>query len=59
MDILTPKRVAEAVKTFEQDIKFTFNPYSDDEEDSFEIPLPGAPDIPQLKLIECCLPISG
>jgi hypothetical protein len=49
-EILTPKRIAEAVQSFESHIKFRFNPSSDDEEESFEIPLPGAPDVPEARL---------
>jgi hypothetical protein len=58
IDVLTPKRIAEAVNSFENNIKFTFNPYSDDEEDAFEIPLPGAADIPEAKLQDGYILIS-
>ena len=58
-EILTPKRMAEAVNSFERNIKFTFNPYSnEDEEESYEISLPGTPDIPEAKLQDGYLSIS-
>jgi len=58
-EILTPKRMAAAVNSFERNIKFTFNPYSKEaEEESFEISLPGAPDIPEAKLKDGDLSLS-
>ena len=57
-EILTPKRMAAAVNSFERDIKFTFNPYKEDEKESFEIFLPGAPDIPEAKLKDGDLSLS-
>jgi hypothetical protein len=56
--ILTTKRVNEAVKSFEAHIKFTFDPFTEYCESSFEIPLPGAPDRPGLKLMDGYLTVS-
>jgi hypothetical protein len=42
--VLTPKRLSEAVKSFEANIKFSFDPFEPDCEEDFEISLPGAPD---------------
>jgi len=39
-----------AVKAFEGGIKFQFDPYDEDCEQEYEIPLRGAPDIPDLDL---------
>jgi len=58
-DVLTPRRVAEAVNSFERNIKFTYDPYTvSDQEDNFEIPLPGAPDLPDINLLEGYLTLS-
>ena len=58
-EVLTPRRVAEAVNSFERNIKFTYDPYENsDEEDGFEIPLPGAADIPRANLREGYLTLS-
>jgi hypothetical protein len=48
------------VKTFESAIKFHFNPYSDDCEDEFEIPIrgKGIPEIPEIGLEDGTLNIS-
>jgi hypothetical protein len=58
--ILTPKRLAEAVHNFERTVKFTLNPYdkSSHTETSIEIPLPGAPDIPAIKLEDGYITLS-
>lgn len=49
-EVLTPKRVQEAVTQFEGKLKLNFNPYEDYCDNEFEIPLPGAPDIPSVNL---------
>jgi hypothetical protein len=49
--VLTPKRLLEAIRHFEGNLKLNFDPYDQtfcDEE--FEIPLPGAPDILSIDL---------
>jgi hypothetical protein len=57
--ILTPRMLEDAVNSFERNIKFTYNPYGQGNgEGSFEIPLPGAPDIPQVKLQDGYLSLS-
>jgi hypothetical protein len=57
--ILTPRMLKEAVNNFESNIKFTYNPYGPSkEEGSFEIPLPGAPDIPLVNLQDGYLSLS-
>lgn len=49
--VLTPKRLMEAVKHFEGQLKLNFDPYDQTYCDNeFEIPLPGAPDIPSVNL---------
>jgi len=49
-EVLTPKRLSAAVKHFEGELKFKFNLYDEDVDNSFEFPLPGAPDIPDIGL---------
>lgn len=48
--ILTEKRLEEAKRYFESAIKTTFNGLDPDCEDDFEVPLHGAPDIPECGL---------
>jgi hypothetical protein len=48
--ILTPPRLREAMRYFETTIKYAFNPCSDSCETEFDVPLPGAPDTPDIKL---------
>jgi len=48
--ILTPNRLKAAMRYFESEIKFTFNPCVDGCEDEFNVPLNGATDNPNLKL---------
>lgn len=49
----------DAVNSFERNIKFTYNPYVQSHDgEYFEIPLPGAPDIPQAKLLDGYLSLS-
>lgn len=57
-DILTPKMIQNAVKTFEGNVKFQFDPYSDGCEAEFEFPLRGAPDIPSIGLEEGYIKVS-
>ena len=57
-EILTPRRLAEAVKNFEGNIKIYFDPFDEDCEDEYEIPLPGAPDIPSIGLVEGFITLS-
>jgi hypothetical protein len=47
---LTPKRLTEAMTKFELNLKFEFDPFPQDCDDSFEIPLTGAPDIAAIGL---------
>ena len=47
-----------AVKAFEGNIKFQFDPYSDGCEAEFEFPLRGAPDIPSIGLEEGYIKVS-
>lgn len=49
-EILTTRRLAEAIGCFETTIKCQFNPFSSLVEDEYEIPLPGAPDLPLIGL---------
>lgn len=56
--LLTAKRLEAAVKYFEGDLKFYFDPYSENCEDFYEVPLRGAPDIPSIGLEEGYLKIS-
>lgn len=50
-DILTPRCLADAVKNFEEGLKQDFDPFSNDCDDEFEIPLPGIPDNESLGII--------
>lgn len=56
--VLTPKRLMEAVRNFEGNLKFSFDPFSEECEDEFEVPLPGAPDIPRVGLEEGYIKLS-
>jgi hypothetical protein len=47
-----------AIKNFEGNLKFVFDPFSEDCDDEFEVPLPGAPDIPDIGLEEGYLKLS-
>jgi hypothetical protein len=58
VDILTARRLGEAVNSFERNLKFCFDPINNYEEDSFEIPLPGAPDMPAANLQDGYLTLS-
>jgi hypothetical protein len=48
--ILAPQRLREAMRFFETSIKYVFNPCSESCETEFDVPLPGAPDTPSIKL---------
>jgi hypothetical protein len=48
-EILKPKTLREASRSFETQIKCQFNPLGSSEE-SYEVPIPGAPDIPEIGL---------
>ena len=48
--LLKPRTLEEAVNHFENAIKRQYNPYLQDCEDEYEIPLAGAPDIPPIDL---------
>jgi hypothetical protein len=44
---MTSRRATETAKYFDSGIKRNFNPYDRDCEPDFEVPLVGAPDIPE------------
>jgi hypothetical protein len=48
--ILTARRAIEAAKYFDSGFKRNFYPYDRDSESDFEVPLVGAPDIPEIGL---------
>jgi hypothetical protein len=50
VEVLDERRVAEAKRCFESSIKCNFNPLASYCEDQYEIPLPGARDIPCMGL---------
>lgn len=56
--VLTPKRMMEAVRNFDGNLKLNFDPYDESCDKEFEIPLPGAPDIPSVGLEEGYLKLS-
>ena len=49
-EILNGKCLTEALRNFETTIKCQFNPLSEGCDSEFEIPVPGAPDIPSIGL---------
>ena len=55
---LSEKALAQAVKTFESAIKIKFDPYGDDCDDEYEIPVRGVKDIPEIGLEDGYLKIS-
>jgi hypothetical protein len=57
-EVLTPRCLAEAMRSFETTIKSQFNPLSAECEEEFEIPIPGAPEIPDRGLSYGYLKIS-
>jgi hypothetical protein len=56
--ILTERRLAEANRHFDTVIKRQYNPYDENCEAEFEIPLNGAPDLPDVGLEEGYLALS-
>ena len=48
--VLKPRAMADALRYFDSAIKGQFNPYDEDGEEEFEIPLTGAPDILTINL---------
>jgi hypothetical protein len=48
--ILNANRLKAAMRYFESDIKFSFNPCDDACDDEYNVPIPGAPDNPSIKL---------
>jgi hypothetical protein len=50
--------LANAVKSFEGATKFQFDPFSEDCDAEFEVPLRGAPDIPNIGLEDGYLKIT-
>ena len=49
-EVLNPRTLTEALKNFENNIKCQFNPLSRECEEEFEVPCPGADDIPSIGL---------
>ena len=49
--LLKPRTLAEALDHFDTAIKRQFDPYSMDCEEEYEIPLTGAPDMPELDVV--------
>jgi hypothetical protein len=49
-EILNPRRTAEILRNFETVIKYQFNPLSSECDAEFEIPIPGASDVPSIGL---------
>jgi hypothetical protein len=56
--LLTERRLAESRRHFDSAIKRQYNPYDDHGETEFEIPLTGAPDVPDVGLEEGYLTLS-
>jgi hypothetical protein len=56
--ILNAKRLGEAMRYFETAIKYDFNPCNEACETVFEVPLPGAPDTPSIKLEDSYLQLT-
>jgi hypothetical protein len=57
-EVLTRKRMIDAVKNFEGNLKLNFDRYDPDCGTEFEIPLPGAPDVPDVGLEEGYLKLT-
>jgi hypothetical protein len=49
-DLLNPRRLQEALKHFSNSIKFQFNPFDVDCQESYEVPFPGTADVPSMDL---------
>lgn len=56
--ILTSRRLAEAVRFFENSIKVAFNPYDEWSENEFDVPLGAVDDIPEIGLEDGYLKLS-
>ena len=56
--ILTSKRLADAVRFFENSIKVAFNPYDDWSENEFDVALGAVDDIPEIGLEDGYLKLS-
>ena len=56
--ILTPKRLNGALRHFEVVVKRVFDPYDGNCQREYEIPLIGAPDVPESGLVDCYLTLS-
>lgn len=56
--ILTTRRINEAMRFFENNIKRVFNPYDAMCETEFEVPLNNVPDIPDIELRDGYLKLS-
>ena len=56
--ILTPKRLREAMRYYENDVKAAFNPLDPNCEIDFDIPIPGVEDDDELGISEGFLKIS-
>jgi hypothetical protein len=57
-DILTPRRRAEALRSFETSIKCQFNPLAPGCDEEYEIPIPGAEDMLSVRLEDGFLTLS-
>jgi hypothetical protein len=57
-DILTPRRRAEASRSFETSIKCQFNPLAPGCDEEYEIPIPGAEDMLSVGLEDGYLTLS-
>lgn len=49
-EILNARTLAEALRNFETQIKCQFNPEGSGCQSFFEVPIPGAPDLPEIEL---------
>lgn len=56
--ILKERTLNEAVRSFASNIRSLFNPYDEEYDTEFEVPIPGAPDMPHVGLEEGYLKLS-
>lgn len=56
--ILTKRRIQDTVRHFDTIIKRQFNPFDDDCDSEFEIPLVGVADVPEIDLNDGYLKLS-
>jgi hypothetical protein len=56
--ILTQKALTQCARAFENLIKCTFDPEDENAEDEYELPIPGAPDSPDIGLEDGYLRLS-